>query len=119
MGHVWVSVKIGREDRSAVVEARGLVDTGATLTVVPRELADRLGLRPTGASKVETSGGIIELQRSRAWVEVEGRGEVVPILVSDIIDIDKVLIGVTTLEVLGLEVDPAAGKLKERALLLY
>ncbi|MEL9990604.1 MAG: aspartyl protease family protein [Thermoproteus sp.] len=117
MGHVWVLVKIGNEDRSAVVETRGLVDTGATLTVVPRELANRLGLRPTGTSRVETGGGIIELQRSRAWVEIEGRGEVVPVLISDIID--KVLIGVTTLEVLELEVDPTTGKLKERALLLY
>jgi predicted aspartyl protease len=32
---------------------------------------------------------------------------------------DKVLIGLTTLEVLELEVDPVTEKLKERALLLY
>ncbi|MFB6490800.1 MAG: hypothetical protein TU35_006095 [Thermoproteus sp. AZ2] len=40
-----------------------------------------------------------------------------PVLISDIID--RVLIGVTTLEVLELEVDPVTGKLRERALLLY
>ena len=40
-----------------------------------------------------------------------------PILISDILD--KVLIGVTTLEVLELEVDPLIGHLKERTLLLY
>ncbi len=51
-------------------------------------------------------------------VEIEGRGgEIVPVLVSDIVD--KVLIGVTTLEVLELEVDPMTGKLRERTLLLY
>ncbi|ADN50834.1 hypothetical protein [Vulcanisaeta distributa] len=60
---------------------------------------------------------VIEVDRSRAWVEIEGRGEIVPVLVSGIID--KVLIGVTTLEVLELEVDPVTGKLRERTPLLY
>jgi predicted aspartyl protease len=46
-----------------------------------------------------------------------GRGDIIPVLISDIID--KVLIGVTTLEILKLEVDPITGELKERTLLLY
>ena len=46
-----------------------------------------------------------------------GKSEVVPVIISD--TVDKVLIGVTTLEVLELEVDTVTGKLKERALLLY
>jgi len=41
----------------------------------------------------------------------------VPALVSD--TVDKVLIGATTLEVLGLQVDPTSGKLKEQTILLY
>jgi len=41
-----------------------------------------------------------------------GRSEIVPVLVSDII-------GVTTLEVLGLQIDPITGKLKEWTILLY
>jgi predicted aspartyl protease len=117
MGHVWVSARIGSVDLSRVVEVKALVDTGATLTVVPRSLAGEIGLVITGKSRVETGAGVLEVDRSRAWVEVEGRGEVVPVLVSDIID--KVLIGVTTLEVLELEVDPLTGRLKERTLLLY
>jgi predicted aspartyl protease len=46
-------------------------------------------------------------------VEVMGRKAYTHILVSD--DIEIVLIGATALETLGLEVDPAAGKLKEAA----
>ena len=42
-----------------------------------------------------------------------GREEIVPALISD--TIDKVLIGVTTLEVLGLQVDPLTGKTKRMA----
>jgi predicted aspartyl protease len=40
-----------------------------------------------------------------------------PVLISD--TIDKVLIGATTLEILGLQVDPIEGKLKEWTLLMY
>jgi len=117
MGHVWVTVKVGSEDGSRVIETRALVDTGATLTVVPRAIANELGLRVTGRLRVKTGAGVIEIDRSRALIEIEGRSEVVPVLISDIID--KVLIGVTTLEVLELEVDPETGRLRERALLLY
>ena len=117
MGHVWVRVRIGDVDRRRVVEVDALVDTGATLTVVPRSLARELGLEITGRTAVETGAGRLELDRSRVWIEIMGRSEIVPVLVSD--TIDKVLIGVTTLEVLGLQVDPIAGKLRERTILLY
>ncbi len=117
MGHVWVKAKLGDETLAKVVEVDALVDTGATLTVVPRRVALDLKLKPTGKSTVETGAGKLELERSRIWIELEGRSEVVPVLISDVID--KVLIGATTLEVLGLRVDPLTGKLKEWTLLLY
>ena len=50
-----------------------------------------------------TAGGKIELERTKVWLKLEGREDVV----------DKVLIGVTTLEILGLQVDPVTGRLKE------
>ena len=112
-----MTVRVGSEDASRVIEARALVDTGATLTVIPRSVAEQLGLKITGKSRVETGAGIIEVERSRAYIEIMGKSEIVPVLISDIID--KILIGVTTLEVLELEVDPLTGKLRERALLLY
>jgi len=94
-----------------------LLYTGATLTVIPESLARELGLKVTGRSKVETGVGIIEMNRSRAYIEIMGRSDIVPVLISSTVDI--VLIGATTLEILELEVDPLTGKLKERALLLY
>ena len=54
---------------------------------------------------------------TRVKARIMGRSGVVPVLISD--TIDKVLIGVTTLEVLGLQVDPITGKLKEWTILLY
>jgi clan AA aspartic protease len=117
MGHIWVDIRISSEDCLKVTEVRALVDTGATLTIIPRSLAIDLGLRVTGKSRVETGAGVIELDRSRAYIEIMGRGDIIPVLISDIID--KVLIGVTTLEILELEVDPITGRLRERTLLLY
>ena len=117
MGHIWVRARIGDEARRRIVEVEALVDTGATLTVIPRRLAEKLGLGVTGKTVVETGAGRLTLDRTRIWIEIEGRGEIVPALISDVID--KVLIGVTTLEVLGLQVDPVTGKLREWTVLLY
>lgn len=117
MGHIWVKARIGDENCIRIIEADALVDTGATLTVIPRRIALDLNLKPTGKSIVETGAGKMELERTRVWIELEGRNEIVPALISDLID--KVLIGVTALEVLGLQVDPLTGKLKEWTLLLY
>ncbi len=117
LGRVWVKARIGDPDLRRVIEVEALVDTGATLTVVPRRLAKELELKITGRTVVETGAGRIILDRTRIWIELEGRNEIVPALISD--TIDKVLIGVTTLEVLGLQVDPLTGRLKEWPLLLY
>ncbi|MEM0452903.1 MAG: aspartyl protease family protein [Nitrososphaerota archaeon] len=117
MGHIVVRVRVGPPSRERLVEVEGLVDTGATLTVIPRKVSNEIGLEIVGKTVVETGAGRLELDRSRAWIEIEGRGDVIPVLVSDVID--KLLIGVTTLEILGLQVDPITGKLKEWTLLLY
>lgn len=117
MGHITVKVKIADPDRSKVKETEGLVDTGATLTVLPQTIAEELGLKTTGSSIVETGAGRLELKRTRIWVEIEGKSELVPALISEVIS--RVLIGVTTLEVLGLQVDPLRGRLTEWTLLLY
>ncbi|ACB07172.1 aspartyl protease [Candidatus Korarchaeum cryptofilum] len=75
-------------------------------------MASELDLQVTGRY-VETAAGRIEQDRSRALIEIEGRSGIAPVLLSDV----KVLIGVTTLEVLGLRVDPVTEKLVEWTIL--
>jgi clan AA aspartic protease len=94
-----------------------LVDTGATSTVVPRVLADSLQLPVIGRLTVRTATGDMDLDNSGAVVQINGRRAYNPILISD--TIDKTLVGVITLEALGLSVDPKGGQLKEAELFLY
>jgi len=113
MGLVWVEVEVRNPDTGGHAAAKALVDTGATLTVVPRSIAEELQLPIIGRRRVMTAKGTTELDECVGVVEVMGRKAYTHILVSD--DIEIVLIGATTLETLGLEVDPVTGKLKEAA----
>lgn len=118
MGHVRVSVRIAhpnrRDDPHDVEEA--LVDTGATFTTIPRSLADRLGLEVLGQHQVRTAAGVRTVDRSFAYMELEGRDAVLPVGISD--EYPGVLIGVYTLEALALAVDPKSGRLVDAELLL-
>ncbi|ADM27671.1 conserved hypothetical protein [Ignisphaera aggregans DSM 17230] len=117
LGHVYVKVGICTVDKSRCIEVEGLVDTGATLTTIPRSLADELGIKVVRRDTVETGAGFIEVERGVAIVSIAGRETVTEIWLSDIIG--RVLIGVTTLEMLGLRIDPRTGRLEPSPLLLY
>jgi len=117
VGHVEVKVVLSNPETGARADEIGLVDTGATLTVLPRKLADVLRLPIRTRSKAMTAGGAISIDLSDISVEIEGKSGTVRVAISDVID--RVLIGVTTLETLGLMVDPVTSRLKESYYLLY
>jgi len=48
MGHVGVKVRIGDPDRIRVIDGNALVDIGATVTVIPRKIANELNLKTAG-----------------------------------------------------------------------
>lgn len=118
MGRVTTQVTISNPaeaDLQSTVEA--LVDTGATFTVVPRALAESLQLPITGTRLVRTATGDVQLDRGRALIQIDGQSEINPVLISD--TLDKLLIGVITLETLSITVDPTRGELREADTLLY
>ena len=117
MGHSWVEVGISDLERKKSTKVKALVDTGSTLTVLPKKLADELEIKPTSEEKVMTGGGEIKILGGEAWIKVKGKEKPFAVGISDIID--KVLLGVVVLESLGFEVDPTTGTLKEKPLLLY
>ena len=118
MGHVTVTLTItSPENKKATKAVEALVDTGATFTVLPRAVANELGLTIAGQRRVRTATGPICLDSSRAILKINGQSEVNPVLISD--SIDRALVGVITLETLSLTVDPTSRELSEAEGLLF
>jgi len=117
MGHSWVEIEISDLERKKSAKVKALVDTGASLTVLPERIAEELGIEPISEDKVSTGAGEIKVKRGRAWLKLKGKEDAFPVWISGFID--KVLLGVVVLESFGFDVDPATGTLRERPLLLY
>jgi aspartyl protease family protein len=49
-----VTIEIGPMDQSRFEQIEALVDTGATYTVVPRDVLERLGITPTISPPIPT-----------------------------------------------------------------
>ncbi len=116
MGHECVKTRIVNPLSGEEVEDEALVDTGLTYTVIPWKTYEKLSLKVVGKKDVETAKGLTRLDESFAVVEIEGKRGLTPLLIS--MDLKDLLIGVLTLEALGLTVDPTTGKLKETRILL-
>ena len=52
MGYAWVDAVIKNSFSGRSISVKALVDTGATLTVIPRRIADELALPVIGKSLV-------------------------------------------------------------------
>lgn len=111
MGAVETQVKIANpasRDRSQDLALT--VDTGATFTVVPSELWQRLGLTTEFTRRLRTADGrVLERGQGSAYIEIDGQAGVVPVVEGG--DSDLPVLGVTTLEILGLAVDPVKQEL--------
>lgn len=117
MGHTFVDIEISDLEKKHSKVVKALVDTGASLTTLPKELADELGIKAVSEEEVRTGAGVVKISRGRAWVKLEGKEDAFPVWISDFVD--KVLLGVVVLQSLGFEVDPTTERLKHAPLLLY
>ena len=89
--------------RKAVVDF--LIDSGATYSLVPATTLKRLAIRPY--RKVEFSladGTMITRRLGDAYFELDGKGAAAPVIFGE--QDDEPLLGVTTLEAIGLVLDP-------------
>ena len=93
------------------VELEGLVDTGATLTKIPKWAASKIGLQAIYKAEVMHGDGRT-VTRGLAYgeVEMEGIRRLVPVAIGG--DEEMPVIGYTTLEILGFKVNPVTGKLE-------
>lgn len=110
MGYVDVKGVMGNPKGTPKREVELLVDTGAFHSAIPKELAADLKLEAAGEISVTLADKReVKAPISLAYFKVLDRESILPIV---IIDVPKPLLGTTTLEGLGLKVDPVAGKLE-------
>lgn len=87
-----------------------LVDMGASYTVIPKKIADRLGLKPTKSQKFSLADGTtIQRNLSSAIVKFDGNEAATTVVIGQ--KDDSPILGAITLEGMGLMVDPFKRKL--------
>ncbi len=105
MGTFNVAIQVGDLQRSRFENLEALADTGATTTVIPASVLDRLGVRPTSRHTFEyASGEQVELDMAEARIRVEGRETTSWVIFGN--EDGGVLLGAYTLEGVFLAVDP-------------
>jgi len=104
-GLIYVDAIVKNEEGKAV-NVRLLVDSGATYTVLRRDVWEQLGLKPLGEKEfVLADGTVIRRAISEAIIELPGYGERhTPVVLGG--SEDENLLGIVTLEIFGLVLDP-------------
>lgn len=116
MGLFEVKVKLASLAAPAhMEEASLLVDTGATLCWIPREVLERLGATPLSRLPFTVADGrTFERDVSAVLLTIDGRKAPVPVAFGE--PGEEAVLGATALEALGLLVDSVAKKLLPRNL---
>ncbi len=109
MGYVRTKILIGADEGNEE-EKEFLADTGAFYTTIPPELAEELGIKPVASTKLLLADKReVKASLSYAYIKAIDREGILPIA---IMEVPEPLLGVSTLEGLGLKVDPTTGKLE-------
>lgn len=105
-----------RPTRREPVEA--LVDTGATYSLIPRQVLSKLGLDPVETAEFETADGrTIKRDVCEAVFHWKDRFGTSKVIFGE--DSDAPLLGVIVLVSLALQVDPVSRELRPSKLFLY
>ncbi len=110
MGHLRTDMTV-RGSKAAVELKNVLIDTGATYTVLPEELLEEIGAwGPMPEVEVELGNG--EKVKAKAYgVAIKIEGVEAP-SISITFEGAQTVIGVETLESIGLRLDPTTGRLE-------
>jgi len=111
LGYVRVKGRLGDAERRTVIEVDFLTDTVAFFTAAPEELAAKLGIRAvTHGTATTADSREVEIGLSYAYIRILDREAVLPVA---IMKVPEPLLGFTTLEGLGLKVDPLGGTIEK------
>lgn len=117
MGYIKVKAKVWNVESPTISkEVELLADTGAVYTVLPSSLLKELKVKPIGKRRFKLANNqIIERDVGIVGIEIKG---IKTHTIAVFGDEGIYLLGVVTLEELGLEVDPIRGELRPMELLL-
>jgi len=119
MAFVHVTVGISIRPDSETRQVRLLVDTGAFYSMAPRSILEELGIAPAHQVKLRVADGrTVERDAGYAFLHYSDRPPGPTIVVFAEPD-DTLVLGVHTLEGLGLQVDPRSGTITAMDVIPY
>jgi len=111
MGKVIEKVRVTNfKDTSKSIEIEAVVDTGATMSVLPIDLIQKLGLEKIDEVNVRYADNSVKRREVYGWIilEIAGRKAVFDVLAED--EVTQPLIGQIVLERLDLVIEPSTRK---------
>jgi len=116
MGMFEVKVKLTNQAAPSRTEEVSLVvDTGTTLSWVPRQLLEKLGIKPTAKLEFQLADGrLLQRDAGAALFTIDGKSLGIPVAFGE--PGEESVLGATALEALGFMVDPVEMKLIPRSL---
>ena len=110
MGHIRTDITV-KGKKSSIELKNVLIDTGATYTVLPEEVLEEVGAwEPMPGVEIELGNG--EKVTTKAYGVIIRIEDVESPAISITFKGAKTVIGVETLESIGLKLDPTTGKLE-------
>jgi clan AA aspartic protease len=118
MGLTYLDVDVGNPSNPELTEkVEFLIDSGAIYSVVPTPILDRLGIKPIAEQEFILANGVkIVRKKGIALFKYGERVGGADVIFG--VDGDSVLLGVFTLEALGLVLDPLRRELKPLPMVL-
>ncbi len=107
MGTFYVTIQVSDRFRERYAHIDALVDTGSSYSSLPESLLDELGIERDETRQFELADNrIVEYPLGETRIRIENREKTVPVMFAP--DDTMPLVGATTLEILGLGIDPLA-----------
>jgi aspartyl protease family protein len=117
MGLTYTNIEIAA-DRSLAnpVSVRFLIDSGAEYSVVPKEVLRKLGVEPHREVEIGLAdGSVLTRKAGDAYFNYYGERAYSPVIFGE--ENDESLLGMVTLETLGLMLDPLQRRIIKRKVL--
>lgn len=117
MSITFLKVKvINPEQPKKSQECEFLVDSGAVYSVAPQSILKKLGIKPTSSQEfILANGEVSKKPADNAYFEYGAKIRAAPVIFGDE---DVFLLGATTIEALGMILDPIRRELKPLPMLL-